>query len=289
MAVVSYEGRIYSIGGTASDEQASDQDNDRVYVYDPETDQWSVRAPLLVGTYVLTAHVVGDKIYAFAGYGPGGDDWFLRDVQVYDPALDRWELKTERPSRRYTFMSEVVSNRVVVLGGHGPVGNVKKADEWEPKTDVEVYDVAEDTWTTMAPAPDGISSAASCALDGKIYVFGGEFNNLTSVYDLARDEWTRGTAPPLAREGHSCVRVGDKFLLFGGTGANFRGTPVNLRGTILDRVEQYDPANDTWTTLDPMPSANHWFGAAALGNSVYLVGGENALGPSDSVLRLDFP
>lgn len=284
LVAVTYQGLIYTIGGTTPNVdppligEDSPQKFTDVLAYDPETDIWSKRAPLPVGTLSLGAHVIGDKIYAFAGYGADG---FVNEVEAYDPATDSWELKAPRPTYRYTFGSEVIANRVVLIGGFGPVDNMQAmGQDWEPKLDVEVYDVAEDTWTTMSPAPRAISDAASCVFGDQIYLFGGEFTNRTSVYDVTQDRWSEGSRPPIAREGHACVRVGDRFLLLGGRTSG---------GPPLDAVEQYDPVTDTWTHLEALPEPRVWLAATSLGSSVYVIGGESDNGVTDSVLRLDVP
>jgi hypothetical protein len=44
--------------------------------------------------------------------------------------------------------------------------------------------------------------------------------------------------------------------------------------------EAYDPKNDQWTTLSPMPHGRHGFGGDVIGNDAYFVGG--SLTPGDA-------
>ena len=44
---------------------------------------------------------------------------------------------------------------------------------------------------------------------------------------------------------------------------------------VLAVVEMYDIAEDKWITLPPMPTARHAEAVAAVGNTVYCIGGAN--------------
>ena len=58
---------------------------------------------------------------------------------------------------------------------------------------LEVYDPATNSWTTLAHMPTTVVNAASVALNGRLYVFGG--NNGTTdvaavqVYDPHKNKW----------------------------------------------------------------------------------------------------
>ncbi len=74
-------------------------------------------------------------------------------------------------------------------------GNSAQLDAYDPKTD---------TWTTLRPMPRAAGGLAGAALNGKLYVFGGEggpgvIANCWS-YDPATDQWTAepdmATPPP---------------------------------------------------------------------------------------------
>jgi serine/threonine-protein kinase PknK len=217
---------------------------------------------------VLTAHSIGDEIFVFGGYGKHGFD---STVQVYDPANDTWQTAAPMPNPRYIFMSQVVGGMAYVIGGQGtdfslPLGT----PGWVHVSEVDIFDPSAG-WSSGAPSPEPLAGGASCSIDARIFVFGGEANNLTSIYDVDENRWTLAAPPPLARNGHSCVRAGDAFFLLGGR---------DVSGTALDLVEKYDPASDTWETLEPMPTARMWFGATAFGRDVYAFGGEQRVSPS---------
>ena len=277
---VALDGRIYVVGGE------SVQDNRRsspevwpaptswspalystVYVYDPVSDSWSDRARLPLGLYVLTAHALGGQVVVFGGYGQQGFD---ANVQVYDPASDTWQLQAPMPTPRYIFTSEVVDGKVYVVGGHGPVPGEQTTD-WRYMSDVEIFDPVQG-WSIGSASPEPLAGAASCAIAGRVFVFGGMLSNLTSIYDVATDEWITGTPPALARAGHACVRVGGKFYLLGGYSGD----------VMTDRVETYDPAADAWETLPALPTSRYWLGAAAIGDGIFTFGGARMVTTADA-------
>jgi N-acetylneuraminic acid mutarotase len=264
-AAVAHGGQVYLFGGTGGAPYLRQQVAEiepsltrAVRAYDPATDSWSDKAQMPVGLYVLTAHALGEKIFVFGGYG---DQGFDPTVQAYDPSTDTWETREPMPTTRYTFASEVVAGKVIVIGGQGPA--LGEPTTWAHTIRVEIYD-PDAGWSSGAPSPVPISGAASCAFEGRVFAFGGEVSNLTSIYDVETNSWATASPPPVARNGHSCVRVGNAFLLLGGR---------DTTGT-LDLVEAYDPITDTWQTYEPMPTPRHWFGAAAVGDDVYVFGGE---------------
>ena len=70
---------------------------------------------------------------------------------------------------------------------------------------VERYDIATDTWTTVAPIPRGRGGFGSVVVDGRIYTFGGEsvWTCYDSIerYDPEADHWDDVGPLPEARHG----------------------------------------------------------------------------------------
>jgi N-acetylneuraminic acid mutarotase len=256
-AAAVHEGVIHVFGGHPPTQA--------VRAYDPATSAWTPRADMPIDLYGLSSHAVDGKLFVIGGWRSAG---FEPAVQVYDPIADTWEQKTPRPTHRYIFSSEAVNGKIYVIGGHGTLDDGPQqvsGDEWEFKDLVEIYDPVGDRWSTGSAAPQPFAGGASCALDGKIYVFGGEANNLTQIYDTASDSWSSGTPPPVARNGHTCVRRGGSLWLFGGRSPS---------GWSLDTVEAYDPTTDSWSQQEPMPSARYWFPAVTVDEQIYVIGGE---------------
>src|SRR4029079_13016129 len=70
------------------------------------------------------------------------------------------------------------------------------------------YNPATNTWATLAPGPDIMSSEASAGyspINNKVYLFGGEdvgaavVSNATRIYDIASNTWSAGATMPDVR------------------------------------------------------------------------------------------
>ncbi len=146
-----------------------------------------------------------------------------------------------------------------------------------------VFVIGELPWTALAPMPTPRSGHAVVALNGLVYVVGGEnydfagydFDPIGTVeiYDPATAIWTTGTPMPTPRKDPVAAVVGGKIYVIGGTDINSPG------GTSL--VEIYDPASDSWTTGADMPTPRHSAAAAVIAGSlsnglIYVAGGIEA-------------
>lgn len=78
LASAAADGKLFAIGGYDSDGSQR-----AVEMYDPLTDSWSERFPLMTGTRDHAAMTVDDKIYVIGGRGYY-DGVVL--AHVYDPA-----------------------------------------------------------------------------------------------------------------------------------------------------------------------------------------------------------
>jgi N-acetylneuraminic acid mutarotase len=81
------------------------------------------------------------------------------------------------------------------------------------------------------------------------------------------NSWTTKAFMPTARAQLGVAVVNGKIYAIGG-GNNTAAGP-----TVLSVNEEYDPATNTWTTKEPMPTARHSFGIAVYENKIYCIGG----------------
>lgn len=118
--------------------------------------------------------------------------------------------------------------------------------------------------------PKSMYWSATCAYNGKIYVFGGNENDAetktTYIYDIATDTWTQGADMPTGRYLSTAVVVDGKIYVMGGRQLVASLGPVNVN-------EMYDPATDTWTTKAAMPNAIRGHAAAVANGKIYVIGG----------------
>ena len=110
--------------------------------------------------------------------------------------------------------------------------------------------------------------AAAAPLNGKLYVVGGYDGarelKTCEFYDPQSGVWE--SCPPLktGRGGLGLVSLGQQLFAIGGGGWT----------SYLGFNEKYNPGNEGWTTLET-PLVGEWRspGVAAIGNTVYTVGG----------------
>jgi N-acetylneuraminic acid mutarotase len=104
---------------------------------------------------------------------------------------------------------------------------------------VEEYDPATDTWTTKADMPTARLYFSTCAVNGKIYAFGGvgqaTWGPLRTVeeYNPATDTWTTKAHMPKGKVNLSTSAVDGKIYAIGGSFAPFPFASVPT-------VEEYD-------------------------------------------------
>ena len=158
--------------------------------YDPESDTWTKKAEMPTPRYDCSASVVNGVIYVMGGIS---GKFVLSTVEAYDPVTGMWEKKADLLTPRAGFSSVVVNGKIYVIGGYD-IGEIDRemlagVDREElvgvdieglvgTETArvigvVEEYDPVTDTWTKKTNMATPRSRAASCVVDGEIYVIGG--------------------------------------------------------------------------------------------------------------------
>jgi hypothetical protein len=234
-------------------------------IYNIASDTWSFGnpAPGVSSEGAGTSH--GGLFYTLGGrfIGPRNDLW------SYNPASDTWTVLASMSVGRAGLGVAVVGDAIYAIGGRSQTSGPCSG---EPLQDVERYDIASNTWTTVASLPSPRSDLAAAEIGGKIYVFGGctdsiSFLNDVDVYNPQTDTWsTAPTDMPTARAGmYAVTSIGGTVYVIGGW---------NGVGVGLDTNEAYKVAQDTWTTgLLPMPTPRAEAGAAGHDGRIYIVGG----------------
>ncbi len=128
------------------------------------------------------------------------------------------------------------------------------------------YVIADDDWFEIAPLPVAVDHAAGAAFGGRFYVFGGrqcgsntacQGRTEVQIYDPGTDGWSFG-APLL--EGcsgmGSAVVMYNRIYIIGGEGSPCSGT----------KVQEYDPAADTWRLVDNLPETHHGIWPVRIGD-----------------------
>ncbi len=142
-------------------------------------------------------------------------------------------------------------------------------------------------WKQLQDMPAPRCWAASCTIDGKIYVVGGSIDVNSSlndlfVYDPVQKSWDTLAPMPTSRVEFCTCEVNGKIYAIGGAHHHSSGTPYR-------RVEEYDPLIDEWFTKTSMPTPLQAPACGVIGNKIYVAGGAETIGynPSNILLVYD--
>jgi N-acetylneuraminic acid mutarotase len=215
---VEYNGKIYVVGGFLDDKIPTD----KLFIYDPSNDKWTNGAPLPSPRGALAAEFVNGTLYAFGGLD--SSQTVMNTNWAYNPDTDAWTEKAPMPTARHHLASAVVDGKIYAIGGRtlGNGVNPPGVDVAESNFDKnEMYDPITDKWTFKQPMHDKRSGFPAAALDGQIYVFGGQraghgvFES-AERYDPSSDSWAYIAPLPSARMGLEAVGLNKKIYTIGG-------------------------------------------------------------------------
>ena len=115
------DGKLFALGGrilgdgVASEDMAEDLTNfDRNEMYDPVSNTWTVKEPMLSKRSGFASTSADGKIFIFGGEGVGET---LGTVEKYDPLTDTWTKELSMPSKRIGLEAVTVGNKIYTIGG----------------------------------------------------------------------------------------------------------------------------------------------------------------------------
>ena len=116
------DGKLYALGGRILGDGVQSEDLDestsnfnRNEMYDPQTDSWTIREPMLTKRSGFAATAAPDgNIYVFGGEGIKK---VLDSVEKYNPKLDKWTYEKPMPTGRFGIKSVSFGDKIFVLGG----------------------------------------------------------------------------------------------------------------------------------------------------------------------------
>ena len=130
-------------------------------------------------------------------------------------------------------------------------------------------------WSRGAPFPEPAEEVYGIAAAGKFYVFGGlapgwKPKGMVYEYDPDGDTWTKKKSMPLASHHVALAELNGKIYAMGGFKYPEKGKPAWVP---IDNAWEYDPAQDSWRALAPLPTKRGSPNAVVSGGKIYVIGG----------------
>jgi N-acetylneuraminic acid mutarotase len=192
----------------------------------------------------------------------------------------KWTTLAPFPEASEELYGVAAGGKLHVFGGLAP--------GWKPKGLVYEYDPAKNSWTKKKAMPLASHHLALASMNGKVYVFGGfklpdsgppawvPIDNAWE-YDPVADTWKALAPLPTKRGSANALQVDGKFYVIGGGGLHPGSKETSLHPARPHRSvsanEMYDPATNTWTAKNPMPTARNHAAAGVVNNKIYIIGG----------------
>jgi N-acetylneuraminic acid mutarotase len=242
-------------------------------VFDPVTRSWSSRAEMPGGRTHVNAVLVGRTVWFAGGFlgqhpGPATDE-----VLLYDLDGDTWSKGPPLPQKRGSGALFLLDNRLHYAGGYSEDRDTPVPDHWV--LDLGAPEASRE-WRPASPVPLARGHASAATLGGHAYLIGGAVRHdphqldIADVhrYDPATDTWTT-VAPLPAPRSHaepSTFTWQGRIYVVGG-----RQRTIGVEASPDFSV--YDPETDSWTAHTSLPLGRLAPVAAAIGDSVWIMGG----------------
>lgn len=214
---------------------------------------WEQMTPMKVATGASISCVMDSLIYII-----GGQDavpMSLNTTVVYNTKIDKWSDLAPAPDH-CTGQSTGVINDKIYFKTEWKKGNSR----WVPSDSTFAYNPAEDSWESKERCPKKGGGHASCALNNKLYLLGGEKDVLAGdisgqnealVYDPDTDTWDSIPDMQYERCSHNAIAYEDQIYVFGGAVHYINNNQLAQR--VIGKAERYNPIDSTWTELADMP------------------------------------
>ena len=271
-------GKLYVLGGlhTVNGKIVAIK---RCDVYDPATNTWRRLRdmPFTPITHAGTA-IDGKYIWFVGNYlgnhpGPGN-----KAVYRYDTSTDSWKRGPDLPLDRGAGAAAIAGRKLHYFGGLGADRGADQSDHF-----VLNLDNIGAGWQRKASLPSGRNHVSGAAVNGKVYVIGGqtdEEDNQTALksvyrYDATTNKWTQVASLPTVRSHttEATFTYKGRIIVVGGEVA--AGTPRR-------EVFAYDPATNKWSQIGLLPSARSTMVAGIINGKLYASTGNSPSATSTS-------
>lgn len=146
-------GKIHVIGGRNGDVPHSGNPLAVHEVFDPATNNWIIKAPLLIPMMDNYATVAfNNKIYVFGGFDGAN---VSNIVQIYDSFSNSWSFGSSMPTARSNAIAGILKDHPIVIGG--------LSNTFTNTNIVEIFHPESNNWTAGPSKSIAASEMASAA------------------------------------------------------------------------------------------------------------------------------
>ena len=251
-----HKGLIWVIGAFKTNNFPNEVPADNVYAYNPVEDVW-IQGPEIPtdrkrGSAGLV--VYNNKFYVIAGNTIGHNGGFIPWFDEFDPVTGVWTSLPNAPRARDHFHATVLDDKLYIAGGRLSGGT---GGTFAPLiAEVDVYDFASQTWSTIPDLPTPRAAASVASFENELYVIGGEIQvdlegntigdavNITESFNPLTGSWTTKSSLLTERHGTQAIVSGDGIHVVAGS-ASLGG------GGTMKNMEFYGSDNPTGEALTP--------------------------------------
>jgi len=218
-----------------------------VEVYDFRAGSWGqqIEMPADHGG-VLWPGVVADaatnKVYVIGGLG-SIDKKSSKKVSILDTTTLQWQsgAQIDQVNGRALFGYDVLGSKIYISGG--------VAGKRATVADMNVYDIATDSWAQLADMPNPRMRHKMVAAAGKLWTVTGQdgfgmFCEDVGCYDPSTNSWSSLPGPVPPRINTAAVANGDHIYLFGGKDPDEQ---------TMDDISRFNTSTHKWEDVGVLP------------------------------------
>ena len=220
-------------------------------------DAWVDKAEMPTARSRLGVAAIGDDLYLIGGDRTSGVTGL---VEAYNIKTHTWHEFVGKPTPVANIKAVVINDEIYVAGGCDGTD--------EAHAILEIFNPDKNEWRTGASLPQALCAYAAVTVDDELYLIGGwngdEYVDSVYIYSPADDTWRESPVSyPIALGFAGAATVNGDILSRGG---------YNGEQEFAD-VYRLDAGEKAWQALPSMQSPRGGLGLAAMGDSLYAVGG----------------
>ncbi len=238
---VALGGHIYFFGGYTVAEDGHEVSTVETYLFDPEHESYTTRAPMPVPVDDAVSLAYADRyIYLISGWQNSGN---VNLVQVYDTELDSWAQATPFPGAPVFGHGGGIAGRTLIVADGVRITNdadgsrdfIMSSEVWAGE--ISETDPTRIRWRPLPDHPgaplyrmavagsDGLNAIVFAGGSANPYNFDGmgyngepsEPASIVFAFDVSEDAWTAlGHRDPATMDHRGLISVGGSFYIIGG-------------------------------------------------------------------------